>query len=355
MAEHRICIDRISTPSADAFESDYMIPQRPVVLTDLFAGQALGKLASRDDVCEVLADTKIMVREEYTRSLLANSFQLPSQEPQVLSIGQYFEYVDANPDTRLLCSEFHSPGEVRNLFEFPDYCQLQGLPDDAISMLFLGNAGNYAHLHFDGDYRQVLLYQVFGQKRIILIPTTEGNKLLPVGNFSLTSFENFTETEIAEFLHYVKGFQCTLNPGEAIFMPAGFWHFVGYLTTGMSVNVRFGRNEFTQFLGDKCHANCYLQNIAARMADRQAVEQSELHDQFREIQRVYNLPFQTSIEKGRQLESVCQQICLQLNSDFARKSHIQLPSPVPDGLLQIVSDQFYPAPRLNLSGWKQLV
>ena len=73
----------------------------------------------------------------------------------------------------------------------------------------------------------------------------------------------------------MQGFQCTLNPGEAIFIPAAYWHFVGYLTTGMSVNVRFGRNEFTRFLGDKCHAHSYVQNIAAAMVDALAVEQGE--------------------------------------------------------------------------------
>ena len=61
----------------------------------------------------------------------------------VLSIREYLEFVDANPDTLLLSSELHTPSEILELFQMPDYCLLQGLPDDAKSMMFLGNAGNY--------------------------------------------------------------------------------------------------------------------------------------------------------------------------------------------------------------------
>ena len=356
MTIHSTYVDRLSPPRADAFERDYLIPQRPAILTGLFADQPLGQIVSRERRSAKLANARIVIAEEYTRSLLANSFQTPSTNQQIVSLGEYLEFVDANPRTRDGCARrcIH-PTTCASCLVSPIIASCRDCRSDAKSMLFFGERGKLRTSTFRRRLSAGASLSVFGHKRIILIPPSEGYKLLAVGNFGLTCFEHFTESEITEYLQCVKGFQCTLNPGEAIFIPAAFWHFVGYLTTGMSVNVRFGRNEFTQFLGDNCHANCYLQCLAAEMIDRAAVEGSDLLDDFREIQRTYSLPYQTAQRRvGSWRASVGRFACDGIRT-FARCSQIQLPSPVHDGFLKQQSDRLYPVVAPQLAGWGHLL
>ena len=45
------------------------------------------------------------------------------------------------------------------------------------SAIFLANAGNVGHLHFDGDQRDVILHQVYGRKRVVLFPPAAAKHL----------------------------------------------------------------------------------------------------------------------------------------------------------------------------------
>ena len=46
--------------------------------------------------------------------------------------------------------------------------------------VFIAGRGNKAHIHYDGDQRQVLLYQVFGRKEVILLPPASGAPFKPL-------------------------------------------------------------------------------------------------------------------------------------------------------------------------------
>ena len=342
MSQHQTSLPRIPAPSLDEFARDWLLPQRPTVLTGLFDGQPLARFRDRPQVEAELGNMLIAVGEEYTRNLLAHDFEPVHNVPRVLSIRNYLQHADRDPTTRLLCSEVHAPAELRALYQVPEYVEFQGLPDDARSMVFVGNQGNFAHLHFDGDYRHVLLYQVFGRKRVIVAPPDSGNKLMPIGNFGQFAFENLGQAETEDFLRFVGGSQCVIEPGEAVFIPAAWWHFIEYVDTAMSVNVRFGRNRYTQFLGDRCHPNCYLQCIASRMTDASEIEKGPLLEYFHSIERLRHQPAESPEHKGIEMEEEFRRICLELNPDYNRQAQIELPSPVKAGFRSLLSRAFYP-------------
>lgn len=310
-------IDRISAPSIEVFEQQYLLKQKPVVFTDLFASDAINELRTIEAAKIHLGSMPLEVQEEFTSSVLKTAVLLDQREKKFWSLQQYLEYVAAHPNTRLMSTEGLTPPEMRKRFDFPDYAQLNADSSfsDVASLLFLGNAGNYAHLHFDGDYRQVLLHQVFGTKRVILIPANQAQKLNPIGNFSNVFLEHFSEPDKIAFVHYTNGYDFLLHPGETVFMPAGIWHYLEYRDTGMSFSVRFGRTEPLRFFGDRLHANFHLQNIATHFIAQQHPEV------FEEIRSVYHKVYPAPVIKAQALQAVFESIYRRLCSTSIQKMY----------------------------------
>lgn len=302
-------IERIAAPNVADFWHQYMMLQQPVILTDLYEGQPIRQIDTLALARQRLGAIRLIIQEEYTSSVLRNSFHLKGnfRQQQERSLEEYFHLVTEQPDTPLMCTETATPQEVRSLFKFPEYCQLGLGLDDAVSMIFVGNAGNYAHLHFDGDYRHVLLYQVFGTKRVILIPPGEAKKLNPIANSSTWFPENFSESDKQAFVQFANGYDCVLHPGEAIFIPACWWHHLEYQTAAMSFNVRFGRNTYTHFLADKLPINFYVQNLAAAMNNAEIVEQRYLSE-FRHLEAAYHQAHLSGVAKGKYLQELVEKL-----------------------------------------------
>ena len=350
----RNSIERIPAPPLEVFQREYVFKQQPVIIVNLFEGQQINKISTIEQAENFLSELNLEIQEEFVTSVLNKFLLMNQRKKETYTLKEYLAFIEDNPLTKKMCTEYITPDQVRKLFEMPEYTQMNARDNDTYSLLFVGNAGNYAHLHFDGDYRQVLLYQVFGSKRVILIPPEAAKKLNPIGNFSTCFLENFSESDKEDFVSYVGGDDCILNPGEAIFMPACIWHYLEYIDTGMSFNIRFGRNRYTQFLGDSFHPNMYLQNIAAKMIDAEVVEREYL-PVFWEIEAAYNQVYKSAFEKGKHLqklfENIYQRICtnsIQSMYSFTNFDKLE------ESLLQSESERLYKA-KLNsmqlLMGW----
>ncbi len=119
--------------------------------------------------------------------------------------------------------------------------------------MFIAPSGNAAHLHFDADHRDVLMYQVFGTKRVVVIHPRHTQKLDPIHSdvlcrTSAIVLETATEEQKTSFLRYTDAQDVVLRPGETIFMPAMTWHYLEYLEPSMSIAYRLGRNPYRRRL-----------------------------------------------------------------------------------------------------------
>lgn len=301
-------IPRITSPTRQVFEERFLLKRKPVIITDLFCDQPIKEINSINNIRQKLGEISILCSEGFRPHFFTSQTNLDCKpiNNKSCTINQYLDLIDQKSNIFELCNENELPDQIQALFEIPEYCEFGNISDDFISRLFIGNSGNYAHLHFDGDFRQVLFYQAVGSKRIILFPPESAPKLVPNHHWSLVCLEHFTESEKDAFVTYAGGLQCVVNPGETLFFPSAIWHYVEYLTTGMSIALRFGRNSYTRFLGEKLHKDSFIQRIASRMIDERVV-QTQYASAYALLEQAYNQSANSVSEKIQQMSAAYQQ------------------------------------------------
>jgi len=353
---HQPEIERISAPPVDVLKADYLLQGKPVILTDLFQGQPLAELSTLDKASAVLGGIQLELKEEFITSLGKNMNAGPRE---IMSFRDYLTFAKENPGSKTMSTEGAFPPEVMALFQTPAAAQIFAEPgrDDLAYQFFLGNTGNYAHLHFDGDYRHVLHYQAFGTKRVILIPDTQSKKLNPIRNYSTVLVENFSEEDKAAFVQYTQGYDCVLHPGETLFMPACIWHHLEYTETSMSLSIRFGRNRQTRRLSEIFHPNMYLLSIAARLID-ESVAKAQYQSALDEMEAAYGQPYYDPVAKARQLQAVFEEIYNKICPDTFRGDYtLKQPESLAARFLRMDAERLYRNPlsvSSNLMGWTQL-
>jgi lysine-specific demethylase 8 len=259
-------IERIVMPPREEFYRKYVLRQKPVIVTNLFAGQPIAGIRSLADAREVLGTTTLEIREEYHRD--------PKAPFSLMTLSDYLDLVARDPKTSLMCIEYDTPARVLSLFDLPDVCKTSREDNDLFTNLFVGKKENVAHLHFDGDQRHVLLHEVLGHKRVTLIRPTQAKKLLPCRNFATFALERLSDADKLAFVTYCDGWDAVVAPGETIFIPALMWHHVEYLDeVSLGYNLRFGRHKYSRFLSvENFHLDMYVQNVGWLMVDERVAE-----------------------------------------------------------------------------------
>ena len=243
-------IQRIKTPPPEIFYQEYVLKQCPVILTDLFDATPLRRWDSLESLKKApLAQLSLEIKPNY----IAHLFQTaPTQETRLMRLVDYLDFLEENPASLDVCSEYPTPEPLLHQLPLDSYRYI-GDEKDLYSNMFVAESNNFAHLHYDADQRDVLLYQVFGEKRIAIVHPQETYKLNPIHQPHLrrTSgifLEHYSEAQKTTFFDYTNAFDSIIYPGETVFIPAMAWHYLEYLQTAMSVGYRLGRNQYKRRL-----------------------------------------------------------------------------------------------------------
>jgi hypothetical protein len=319
-------IPRTAMPSQSEFLEQYAYRREPVVITDLFEAQEISRIRTVEDAVAAWGDVQLVVQEEYTSA----EGNVTAPEPTAMSLRDYVDFSRANPETRLCCTEYDTPARVLASFELPEICrvihpgaEILGLPKkygdyDLVTAIFLANAGNVGHLHFDGDQRDVLLHQVYGRKRVVLFPPAAAKDLRTLdGPYSRPSLagiylEDMSLEEKLDRVERAGGYHTVLEPGETIYIPMLMWHHLEYLDDAMSFNYRFGRSRFGRFLSvDNFHRDPYIQNVAAKMVGpEEALEAFE--PVVEEVAAEYVRPASDKRQKVRDMRALFRRLCTEI-------------------------------------------
>lgn len=343
-------LERIGSLDRDSFWRDYVLPGKPVIITDLMAGTPVAGLRTRERAIESIGRMPMTIRPEYGRSLLSTLEAGPntSHAPETVSLRGYFRIIDNDPTTSRMCIEEPTPKELSDMAPVPKLCtdQQGGVDEHLKSTIFVGNGSNCAPLHYDGDARHVLLYQVFGTKAVTLIPPQHGAALRPIANFSTLRWAHCDANERYEILDELGGSETVIGPGEAIFMPALWYHAADYLEDGMSVNFRFGRNRYHELFSAHVHLDPNAQRLlTASLAE--STSETELRDAYRQVADLVTAPTPTSWLKRERMATLFEELCADLGDDpvtaISCSAFVDLPPIVVEALhrAHIFKEQLY--------------
>jgi lysine-specific demethylase 8 len=128
-------------------------------------------------------------------------------------------------------------------------------------------AGSFSQLHFDKDGTHGLLYQVYGRKRVVVIPAEASPKLAPLAQYSAWCLQNMSDRERRAFLRFTGGWETVLEPGDAVYLPALCWHFADYLEPCFGLNIRFRRSGLVTRLLNELYPDAHAQALCAALSD----------------------------------------------------------------------------------------
>jgi hypothetical protein len=108
--------------------------------------------------------------------------------------------------------------------------------------LWISAAGTRSQLHFDQPH--TLLVQVYGTKRVLLLEPSERRNVYPHAPWSpIAQFSrvDVARPDLARFplLSRARGLRCDLAPGQALFIPGGFWHYLDSNEATISLGYRW--------------------------------------------------------------------------------------------------------------------
>jgi lysine-specific demethylase 8 len=259
IAEEKIQAGSTQDEIAKALQPHYKA-QTPVVLRQAVAtSPAVAKWQSLPYLQESL-------QQETGSVEIGGSYVSDNVERPEIPLDQYVEYLELfqaqygaqGPD-----DPWHIPEEInvselvylaqndlfQNLYQdvnIPALCDTSEPPfghGQLYSvMLWLGPRGCVSPLHYDP--LDNLLMQFVGRKRVLLFPAGNApvfNAARPGGHQSNTSPVNVEDPDYTTFPTFREAppatLCLTLNPGDALYIPAKWWHHVRSLDTSASVNV----------------------------------------------------------------------------------------------------------------------
>jgi hypothetical protein len=228
-------IEVVSEIGQEDFNRNYMKPQKPLVIKGLADEFPAGKKWTIDYIREVCGDVMVDVYDNSNK----NSETAYTNPDLKMKFSDYVDTIVANKPTTLrmfLFNMFKCKPSLRK--DFPCPVIFKGIMG-RIGFMFFGAGGIKVRIHQDMDMSNVLLTQFYGRKKVVLIAPKFSRLLykLPFNTHSLVDLDN-PDYDKYPGLRYIEAYECTLEHGDSLFMPSGYWHYITYVDGGFSVSYR---------------------------------------------------------------------------------------------------------------------
>ena len=230
------------TIDPEVFKRDFYHPGVPVVIKNLSHTWPAFSKWNWDYFKQLVGEKEVPLynnvkSDAYTPINTADDYK---------TFGEYIDMISKGPAAWriFLFNIFDHAPQLINDFKWPEHL-MKGFIKK-YPMLFTGGAGSITHLHYDIDLSHILHTQFEGRKRVLMFPYKEQYKLYrkPFEVLSLADFSNYYEQngspdyEKFPALKLAEGFDFILEPGDTLFMPAGYWHHMEYLESGFAMSLR---------------------------------------------------------------------------------------------------------------------
>eukprot|EP00117_Sycon_ciliatum_P015165 scpid59953/ scgid15126/ Lysine-specific demethylase 8; JmjC domain-containing protein 5; Jumonji domain-containing protein 5 len=237
-------IERVQCPSLLMFEEKYMRQKVPVIITD--ATNHWPALSSRPWSLAYLKQAAgdrtvpIEVGARYTDQTWSQALMTINSFIDSISEAPS-EEVAGKSSTHYLAQHqlFEQLPELRSDICVPDYCCLSESDDtEPVVNAWIGPCGTVSPLHHD-PYHNVFA-QVVGKKLIRLYSSAHSDLLYPHDSAMMhnTSQVDCENPDLQRFPKFAEApfWECVVQPGDLLYIPPKFWHYVRSLSVSFSVS-----------------------------------------------------------------------------------------------------------------------
>jgi ribosomal protein L16 Arg81 hydroxylase len=236
-------VPRITAPIPDVFEREYLKKKRPVVFTH--AAEMEHTLSIGPDMLRAAVDNRPVQVNRCDSTgrtfVIDHRSQTPAYDTTTMPFTTFLDAVqdqEAHPKVRY----FHQNPFSGSLLEAGVAIGRPRYLEDAplLSKLWIGGGGNRTGLHY--DEADNFLVQISGKKNLILYSPDDTGFLYHcplhpdrLFNCSLvdTGLPNHKKFPL---FHMATPFFVELQPGDMLFIPALWWHYVESVSFNLAVN-----------------------------------------------------------------------------------------------------------------------
>jgi hypothetical protein len=235
-------VTTVETIDPEVFKKEFYDPQIPVVIKNLAKDWPAYSKWNWNYFKELVGDKRVPLYN----NVKSDAYTPINKADDYKTFGEYIDMISKGPAgwRIFLFNIFDHAPQLINDFTWPEHL-MKGFVKK-YPMLFTGGETSITHMHFDIDLSHILHTQFAGSKRVLLFPNCEQHKLYrkPFEVLSLADFSHYHHNngtpDYKKFpaLKLAQGYELTLQRGDTLFMPAGYWHHMEYLESGFAMSLR---------------------------------------------------------------------------------------------------------------------
>jgi Cupin-like domain len=230
-------------PPAD-FQALYMESLRPVIVTDMASSCPALEKWTPQYFAENYGELRVKV---YNASFAAPGKSYMSSVNEM----RFKEYLSlmltSTMDLRMFAFNifWHAP-ELKKDIHFAPLAN--GLSKRLLFMFF-GCKDSATPMHYDPDLAHLFHTVMYGRRRVVLFHNEQSRNLYR-NPFTTRSYIDVDNPDFDKFprLKDATGYQEILEPGETVFIPSGYWHYMVYEEGGYSICTRRRHASFARRL-----------------------------------------------------------------------------------------------------------
>lgn len=232
-------IDRRSNLSYAEFRDQYLMPGRPVIISNSLSEWPAKEKWTPEYFKTHFGHKRVCIEDQevllgdFIDEVVASSEEKPARYLRGQIIHKEFPEVaeDIVPDI-----PYQLPDRIRSpLLRFLNYPTPHGIPE-----LLITGAGGRFKLHYDKFHLLGFVTQVYGDKEFTLLPPDQGKYLYPhtdaeQENWSQIGYLKDVDTKKFPLFEQAQSCTFVLRAGETLFNPQGWWHATRALTPSIAM------------------------------------------------------------------------------------------------------------------------
>ena len=229
-------VHRVKNINATEFLQKYKAQKKPLLIENLTESWPAKEKWSLDYFTQVAGDKQVPLYDCVPSKEHKHQYAASKTMP----LKNYLDGVrQGKKDLRLFFYNIlaGAPQLIKD-FKYPDI----GLKFfKKLPVLFIAAKGTKVQMHFDIDYADILLCHFGGKKRVMLFPYEQTKYMYHVPYSFSSLFEiDFDQPDYEKYpaLAHLQGEEVELNHGDVLYIPPGYWHYIVYEETGMSMALR---------------------------------------------------------------------------------------------------------------------